>query len=61
MDYSDIDKVVEYMHPDDVNEQLSAGWILLSVAPGKNEDGLPYNLYSLGHHAEYKETLQEWK
>lgn len=30
------------------DEYMKLGWVVLAVAPGRDEDGMAYNLYSLG-------------
>ena len=49
MEYEGIRKVEETIYPGDVNAYLETGrWMLLGTAPGRDENNLPYMLYSLG-------------
>ena len=48
MDLSQITEVVETNRPSDLKGLLDKGWVLLSTAEGKDEEGYPVFKYSLG-------------
>lgn len=48
MDYSKISRITETSDSERAQEYLSIGWVLLTVAPGQDEEGIAYVLYSLG-------------
>jgi hypothetical protein len=47
VNYSDFEKVREEMGTENVNQLLSDGWEILSIAPGSDENGAHF-LYCLG-------------
>ena len=49
MDTSNVKKVIQTPHIEEVNERLQEGWVLLNTASGQREDTRePYIVYSLG-------------
>lgn len=60
MDYSDIRKIVEETDPARVQIYLDTRrWILLDTAPGRDAEGRPYFLYSLGWYGPYDPEFPE--
>lgn len=54
MNYDEIKKIVETANCDDVNCYLkTTRWVILSVSPGRDENGSAYHLYSLGWYGPY--------
>lgn len=47
-DLSSIVEVASFENVQEVNKRLASGWVLLSVADGKDGDGYPVTWYQLG-------------
>lgn len=47
-DVSDIKQIIE-VYGSQVNKYLAEGWVVLSIANGKDEHNSPLIIYSLGH------------
>lgn len=48
MELADVAEVRHEFIEDKVNKLISTGWVILAVAPGQDEAGMAYVLYSLG-------------
>lgn len=48
MESKKVSRVLDVRGAKSADEFVKLGWDVLTVAPGKDEDGMAYNLYSLG-------------